>query len=431
MESFLSLFISSICSNTNLLLLGLSETQITDIFSTVGRVVCFRMVFDRDTGRSKGYGFAEYIDAETAASAVRNLDNFEIMGRKLRVDYSSQGYVGKELGFSKEGLFPQPVYGKDGYPPKSEQIYSDDRTTTTVFSESGYLNTVTGSESNHSGHSSRYEVPTNAPGTATGALKGMKPPNPNHINGNNFSGSSSLLPQLPPGIENHPGLTTPDSISKTLAAIPVPQLLRTLIQMKELAITDPVKATQLLRQAPQMSYAVFQSLIMMNLVEPSVLAQLLEPNNTAGMYKQAQTAMSAHLQNIPHQPISMNVAHTTAMGSHIPQPNPVATVQHIPQLVAQPSFYNYPMAGSHVHQLSNPHGGQEMFAAQATHQQQQQQARMQATQEPDKAALLQRVMVLSQEEISRLPAEQQQHILLLKHRLMTEGIGGAQLQAGY
>ena len=61
------------------------------------------MVYDRETGKPKGYGFCEYKvwfceeslisfenfagqDQETALSAMRNLDGFEIAGRKLRVD---------------------------------------------------------------------------------------------------------------------------------------------------------------------------------------------------------------------------------------------------------------------------------------------------------------------------------------------------------
>lgn len=42
---------------------GLTEEQITDIFSSAGKVVSFRLVYDRETGRPKGFGFAEYPDA--------------------------------------------------------------------------------------------------------------------------------------------------------------------------------------------------------------------------------------------------------------------------------------------------------------------------------------------------------------------------------
>lgn len=44
------------------------------------------MVFDRETGKPKGYGFCEYKDQETALSAMRNLNGYELNGRALRVD---------------------------------------------------------------------------------------------------------------------------------------------------------------------------------------------------------------------------------------------------------------------------------------------------------------------------------------------------------
>lgn len=49
--------------------------------------VC-RLVIDRETGKPKGYGFCEYKDEETALSARRNLQGYEINGRQLRVDFA-------------------------------------------------------------------------------------------------------------------------------------------------------------------------------------------------------------------------------------------------------------------------------------------------------------------------------------------------------
>ena len=63
-----------------------SEENLRDIFSQVGPVLSFRLVFDRDTGKPKGYGFCEYQDQETAKSAMRNLSGYELNGRSLRVD---------------------------------------------------------------------------------------------------------------------------------------------------------------------------------------------------------------------------------------------------------------------------------------------------------------------------------------------------------
>ncbi len=44
-----------------------------------------RLVYDRETGKPKGYGFCEYQDTETAQSAMRNLNNHDFNGRPLRV----------------------------------------------------------------------------------------------------------------------------------------------------------------------------------------------------------------------------------------------------------------------------------------------------------------------------------------------------------
>lgn len=68
---------------------GTTEEQMKDIFSTVGTVLSFRIVYDRETGNPKGYGFAEYSDIEMAQSAIRNLNGYEFSGRTLRVDKAS------------------------------------------------------------------------------------------------------------------------------------------------------------------------------------------------------------------------------------------------------------------------------------------------------------------------------------------------------
>lgn len=98
---------------------GLSEEQITEIFSRAGKVERFRLVYDSETGRPKGFGFADYPDTgssntrlprvhqihstdlvvpplDSASSAVRNLNDFEVMGRKLRVDFSNEQKSGDD-----------------------------------------------------------------------------------------------------------------------------------------------------------------------------------------------------------------------------------------------------------------------------------------------------------------------------------------------
>ncbi|KAL5257898.1 hypothetical protein ACHWQZ_G012742 [Mnemiopsis leidyi] len=78
-KSLRSVFVGNIPYET-------TEESLKDIFAQVGPVLSFRLVYDRDTGKPKGYGFCEYQDQETAKSAMRNLSGYELNGRSLRVD---------------------------------------------------------------------------------------------------------------------------------------------------------------------------------------------------------------------------------------------------------------------------------------------------------------------------------------------------------
>jgi RNA recognition motif-containing protein len=60
----------------------------------VGTVNNFRIVLDDITGKSKGYGFCEFRDAETAASALRNLKSIPYKGRDLRINTAENDKTG-------------------------------------------------------------------------------------------------------------------------------------------------------------------------------------------------------------------------------------------------------------------------------------------------------------------------------------------------
>lgn len=62
------------------------EDELREMFAKIGPVLSFRIVTDRDSGKPRGYGFCEFRDAETAASAIRNLNGAEFRSRTLRVD---------------------------------------------------------------------------------------------------------------------------------------------------------------------------------------------------------------------------------------------------------------------------------------------------------------------------------------------------------
>lgn len=55
-------------------------------FAKYGVVTAAHIVANRETGRSKGFGFVTMPHRKEAAIAVKALDNAEIMGRRLRVN---------------------------------------------------------------------------------------------------------------------------------------------------------------------------------------------------------------------------------------------------------------------------------------------------------------------------------------------------------
>jgi cleavage stimulation factor subunit 2 len=73
------------------------DQSLIETLSMVGPINNFRIVFDELTGKSKGYGFCEYRDAETAASALRNLKSIDYNGRQLRINVAENDKTGINL----------------------------------------------------------------------------------------------------------------------------------------------------------------------------------------------------------------------------------------------------------------------------------------------------------------------------------------------
>ncbi|HMR72806.1 MAG TPA: RNA-binding protein [Candidatus Saccharibacteria bacterium] len=55
-------------------------------FATVGTVASAKVVTDRDSGRSRGFGFVEFDDDKEADAAVEKLNNSELDGRTITVN---------------------------------------------------------------------------------------------------------------------------------------------------------------------------------------------------------------------------------------------------------------------------------------------------------------------------------------------------------
>ena len=190
-----------------------SETQIIDILSEVGTVVSFKLVFDRETGRPKGFGFCTFPDVETAESAVRNLNNYQINGRQIKVDFAESD---KDKDKEEDG----------------------------------------GRHVKHVSHGDQ--------------------------NGGGVDGVSIAVKSLQPA-----------------------QLVDIMAQLKLMLQNNPEQCKLLLLQNPQLSYAILQIMLAMNVVDQLALQKILDATTYAMLQQQQQqqqqNAMMMQQQGDPNQ----------------------------------------------------------------------------------------------------------------------------------
>lgn len=64
------------------------EHDLRECFSQYGQVVSANVITDRDTGRSRGFGFVEMATEEEARSAEQALNGQDLDGRQIKVNES-------------------------------------------------------------------------------------------------------------------------------------------------------------------------------------------------------------------------------------------------------------------------------------------------------------------------------------------------------
>ncbi len=64
----------------------MSNSDLEGVFSEFGSVDSAKVITDRETGRSKGFGFVEMPEQEEAAAAIAALEGKEVGGRNLKVN---------------------------------------------------------------------------------------------------------------------------------------------------------------------------------------------------------------------------------------------------------------------------------------------------------------------------------------------------------
>jgi RNA recognition motif-containing protein len=64
---------------------AISDSKLEELFGSVGQVVSAKVITDRDTGRSKGFGFVEMSTEAEAVDAIAKLNGTEVEGRSIGV----------------------------------------------------------------------------------------------------------------------------------------------------------------------------------------------------------------------------------------------------------------------------------------------------------------------------------------------------------
>ena len=76
-----------------------TDERLRELFAAAGTVESAAVVTDRDTGRSRGFGFVEMATAEEAEAAVKKFNGQEVDGRPLKVELAkSTGSGGGRSG---------------------------------------------------------------------------------------------------------------------------------------------------------------------------------------------------------------------------------------------------------------------------------------------------------------------------------------------
>ncbi|KAI3329384.1 hypothetical protein HD806DRAFT_530777 [Xylariaceae sp. AK1471] len=123
------------------------EATLRQKFEEFGPIEEAVVVKDRDTGRSRGFGFVRYTSEADADRAIASMNNVEFDGREIRVDkasdtgpkgsygrgggsYSGRGYAQQQPQMPYAGgqaaygmpnassMYPQAAYGRGSYPPQ-------------------------------------------------------------------------------------------------------------------------------------------------------------------------------------------------------------------------------------------------------------------------------------------------------------------------
>ena len=77
------------------------DNELSELFSEYGEVKSANVIMDRSSGLSKGYGFVEMDDKNSAEEAIQYLNGKEVKGRELRVNERASETRQKKVNVDK------------------------------------------------------------------------------------------------------------------------------------------------------------------------------------------------------------------------------------------------------------------------------------------------------------------------------------------
>lgn len=94
---------------------GVTSEQLKETFEQYGKVLKATVATDRETGKSRGFGFVEMSDSDEAKNAITALDNYQLNGRPITVKEAEQ----REKRPTRDSNIRTPYQPKTGQTPVS------------------------------------------------------------------------------------------------------------------------------------------------------------------------------------------------------------------------------------------------------------------------------------------------------------------------
>ncbi|KAJ2506721.1 Cleavage stimulation factor subunit 2 [Coemansia sp. RSA 1939] len=220
-----------------------TEEQLRRMLELAGPVVDIKLLFDPVTNRAKGFGFCQYVDINTAASAIKNLNDTQVDGRNIKIGYADRDRVRRYLG-------------TDG-------------------------TTISG-----------------------GSSSASRPPPGDHYNQQyNHHHYQQHQHQQPPPIPaaSYSKPVRPENVDAIVASLSGRQKSDFLAQFRLFASFNPTKAREELAKNPALAYALTCSLEALSAVDQNTLARIKTSGSGGGGYSAPPGAMRAsHMASPAH-----------------------------------------------------------------------------------------------------------------------------------